>query len=83
LEHALDKMKEKTYSNADLVVVSDFLMADLQDSLLNEIQSLRDSGNKFHSLCIHKRLRIYFDQEWVFNPYTSSVTELIRFSGAV
>lgn len=88
LEHALIKMTCDTYSNADLVIISDFVMPHLPNTLLNKIQDLRDTGNKFHSLCVSKdfipeRLRTHFDQEWVFNPYTSSVKEIINFSEAL
>ena len=48
LEHALETMKRDTYRNADLLVVSDFIMAYLSDDLLDRIESCRLNGKRFH-----------------------------------
>ena len=34
IEHALDTMEQDAYKNADLLVVSDFIMSGLSDNLL-------------------------------------------------
>lgn len=84
LEHALETMKRDTYRNADLLVVSDFIMAYLSDDLLDRIESCRLNGNRFHSLVVGscymiQRLKDLFDNEWVFEPSSSQIHELVRF----
>lgn len=84
LEHALETMKRDTYRNADLLVVSDFIMANLSDDLLDRIESCRLNGNRFHSLVVGscymiQRLKDLFDNEWVFEPSSSQIHELVRF----
>lgn len=84
LEHALDTMEKDAYRNADLLVVSDFIMAGLSDSLIARIEKRRLDGNKFHSLVVGscymtQRLKSLFDNEWVFEPSSSQIHELVRF----
>jgi len=88
INHAIIKMNEDKYKNADLIVLSDFVMPSLPENIRSRIEKLRSEGNKFHSLCISQdflpdRLRTLFDQEWVYNPQSSSVTELLSFGDAV
>ena len=84
LEHALDKMEQDTYQNADLLVVSDFIMAGLSQRTLARIEARRLDGNRFHSLVVGEmamrhRLRTYFDNEWVVDPRAGMVHELVSF----
>lgn len=84
LEHALDKMEQDAYKNADLLVVSDFIMADLPERSLARIECRRLDGNRFHSLVVGEcymtqRLKSLFDNEWVYDPGNARIHELIRF----
>lgn len=84
LEHALDTMKKETYKNADLLVVSDFIMSELPEHSLERIESRRLDGNRFHSLVVGncfmtQRLKSLFDNEWVYDPRNSRIQELINF----
>lgn len=84
IEHALDTMEQDAYKNADLLVVSDFIMSGLADGLLTRIKKQRFAGNRFHSLVVGdcymtQRLRDIFDNEWVFEPSSSQIHEIIRF----
>lgn len=84
LEHALDTMEQDTYRNADLLVVSDFIMSELPESLYSRIERRRLDGNRFHSLVVGncymtQRLKTLFDNEWVFEPSSSRIHELVRF----
>lgn len=84
IEHALDTMEQDAYKNADLLVVSDFIMSGLADGLLTRIKKQRLVGNRFHSLVVGdcymtQRLRDLFDNEWVFEPSSSLIHEIIRF----
>jgi uncharacterized protein with von Willebrand factor type A (vWA) domain len=84
IEHALDTMEQDAYKNADMLVVSDFIMSSLADGLLTRIKKQRLAGNRFHSLVVGdcymtQRLRDIFDSEWVFEPSSSQIHEFIRF----
>jgi len=80
----LTTMSTDEYKNADMLIISDFIMASLPQHLLDNISSLREQGNKFNSLVIDScfmehRLKSIFDNEWVYDPATSKVVELLGF----
>lgn len=83
LDFALSLLKKKNYERADLLVVSDFVMATLAQEQHQKIQSAKERGNQFYSLVIGNSpisqfSREYFDREWLFNPRNSSVSEIIN-----
>jgi uncharacterized protein with von Willebrand factor type A (vWA) domain len=85
MTHAIEQMQEETYKKADLLIISDFVMGSLPSSTLDAIEEQRIQGNRFYSLCIgnsfmSERLKTHFDSEWIYNPSSSSVTELIKFT---
>ena len=48
------------------------------------IEEQRDKGNKFNSLVIgdcfmYKHSKTQFDLEWIYNPSTSGIQELVNF----
>ena len=84
IEHALEVMEQDAYEKADLLVISDFIMAGLPDDMLEQIENQRSNGNRFYSLVIgheymSRRLKSLFDQEWIYDPASSSIHELIGF----
>lgn len=84
MSHALEVMQDDDYENADLLIVSDFVMSGLPAGLLEKIESQRAHGNKFYSLVVGDcfmthRLKSVFDHEWVYDPASSHVHELIGF----
>ncbi|UCP16387.1 VWA domain-containing protein [Aeromonas media] len=84
LGHALKTMAAETYQKADLLIISDFIMADLPPATLANIEKQRGEGNRFYSLVVGsaymvQRLKSLFDHEWVYNPTTSTIHELIGF----
>jgi uncharacterized protein with von Willebrand factor type A (vWA) domain len=84
LDHALKVMKKDAYQKADLLMLSDFIMDDLPQETLAQIEMQRCNGNRLYSLVVgsaymSQRLKTHFDHEWVYNPVTSSVHELIEF----
>ncbi|MGB1091470.1 MAG: VWA domain-containing protein [Oceanobacter sp.] len=88
LEHALDTFQSDEYRRADLLVISDFLMAELPEKLLDRIEPLKQRGNRLHSLVIGEtymldRLKHLFDQEWVYDPHRSEISELLTFKERV
>lgn len=88
LEHALDTMEQDTYRNADLLVVSDFIMSELPKPYLARIENRRLNGNRFHALIIGtcymtQRIRSHFDNEWVYDPSSSRIHELVSFERSI
>lgn len=84
IEQGVCVMETDEYENADMLIISDFIMAGLPSTLLNKIEKLREAGNKFNSLVVDScfmehRLKTIFDHEWVYDPYTSRVVELLGF----
>jgi len=84
LEHALQVMEQDAYRNADLLVISDFIMAGLPEEFLARIEARRSEGNRFHSLVVGdaymtQRLHTHFDNEWVYEPGRAAIHELIGF----
>ncbi|MEH6387439.1 MAG: VWA domain-containing protein [Pseudomonas profundi] len=84
VRHGLKIMQTESYEKADLLIVSDFIMSSLPGDMVESITKQREAGNQFYSLVIGSHflspsLHSLFDREWVFNPATSSITELLSF----
>ena len=81
INHALKTMQEKNYEKSDLLVISDFVMSFLPNELEENIKNAKKKKNRFYSLAIgnmflEKRLKDIFDNEWIYNPSSSSISEL-------
>ena len=88
ITHGISIMNEDKYKNADMLIISDFIMHGLPEQQLKEIKLLREQGNKFNSLVVDScfmehRLKTVFDNEWVYDPSSSAITELINFEKAI
>ncbi|NHQ84856.1 VWA domain-containing protein [Iodobacter sp. HSC-16F04] len=84
LDHALTVMKEDNYQKADLLMISDFVMGGLPQAVQQQIEAQRAFGNQFYSLVVgstfmSERLATLFDHEWIFDPHSSQIHELISF----
>jgi uncharacterized protein with von Willebrand factor type A (vWA) domain len=83
LRHALSTLQEQAYENADLLVISDFVMGRLPRSVLDEVQAQRARGSRFHALLIGEDPMVdtqpsLFDHTWVHDPHLGGVRELAR-----
>ena len=81
LTHALDMMNVEKYNRSDLLIISDFMMASLPESLHEKILNAKGNNNRFYSLSIgdlflSERLQEIFDNEWVYNPGNSSINSI-------
>lgn len=88
LNHALDTMRRDQYAKADLLVISDFVMSRIPRTTLVAIEAQRVFGNRFYSLVIDEGFHTQepsslFDQEWVYDPRSSRITELVGFQRRV
>ncbi|MEZ4688015.1 MAG: VWA domain-containing protein [Bacteroidia bacterium] len=74
LEEALKKLKEEGFEEADVLVVSDFILPRVPQVMLDDIQEQRSKhSTRFHSLYISRRIdprmipASVFDHQWVYN----------------
>ncbi|EHO47802.1 VWA domain-containing protein [Haemophilus sp. oral taxon 851] len=84
LRYALSLCQSENYEKADVLMISDFVMGSLPETLLSDIRKQREKGNQFHSLVIgnlfmENRLKTHFDNEWVYNPNLHQVEQLVKF----
>lgn len=81
LIHAVDVLKKENYEKSDILVISDFIMGSLSDSLVKNIREMKKSNNSFYSLIIgnvflNQRNREIYDNEWVYNPDNNSINNI-------
>lgn len=84
LRYALKLLQQERYEKADVLLISDFVMGGLPQDVLDAIQTQREAKNKFNSLVIgnafmSERLKTHFDHEWIYNPYSKNIQELVQF----
>ena len=78
LNCAIEMMNKDDYKKSDLLIISDFIMDSLPESLYKKVSIAKENKNRFYSLSIgnlflNKRTKEIFDNEWVYNPNTSTV----------
>lgn len=75
MRHALSMLTLKDYKRADIVVVSDMIMAGLADSVSQGMQKAKKTGTKFQSLVIgnssNQGVIKEFDENWYYNTGAS------------
>ena len=84
LQEALEQLKTNKYTQADVLTISDFVMSGLPEPTEQSIKAAKKKKNKFYSLCIgnhfyDNRLKLIFDQSWVYNPTNKDIIELTNF----
>ena len=80
-EYALKKMTDEKFEKADLLVVSDFMMGELDKNIKDEIKMMKAKKNRFFSLCVGSNSAIgnlenIFDGEWIYNPRDMNIAVL-------
>jgi len=80
LESGLQKMADGEYENADLLVISDFVMPDLPETIVTACADQKEAGNKFYALAIGDfgltHVQSVFDQQWAYDPQTGNIAEI-------
>ena len=84
LRHGLEMMQQQDYEKADLLMISDFVMGGIPGDVMKQIDHQRVQGNQFNSLVIDsgissRRTSTQFDNEWIYDPATQSVRELVNY----
>lgn len=81
IEHAVSMLEQPQFQNADVVVVSDFIMGQLGDELMEKIQQYKQQGNAFYAVAI-ANLKFdhldagLFDHQWIYQTKTGEVLQL-------
>ncbi|NRB64779.1 MAG: VWA domain-containing protein [Saprospiraceae bacterium] len=73
LYEAIRQIKGETYQDADVLVISDFIMYRVDREVLKEVKYFQQNqGTQFHSLTLgqapNAQILQYFDTNWVFDP---------------
>ena len=71
LKHSTEMLHKKGYENADVLIISDFIMETLPENLKKSIDAEKEKGTKFYSLEIgsegNRQVTECFDRNWLYN----------------
>ncbi len=74
---ALNMLKTKEYQDADVLMVSDFVMYDIREDIEAQMKKEQKRGTRFHSLTIAGNANTdiveLFDNYWVYDPENREV----------
>jgi uncharacterized protein with von Willebrand factor type A (vWA) domain len=81
LNHSIEILKKDNYKKADVLVISDFVMGEYQENLINKIKKIKENNNHFYSLVIgndflNKNNKEIFTNEWIYNPNNNNLVSL-------
>jgi uncharacterized protein with von Willebrand factor type A (vWA) domain len=73
LYEAVRQLQGNDYQDADVLIISDFIMYKVDDDVLRDIRYFQQNkGTQFHSLTLSKEANPevleFFDTNWVYNP---------------
>jgi uncharacterized protein with von Willebrand factor type A (vWA) domain len=73
LYEAIRQLQGNDYEDADVLMVSDFIMYKLEDDVLKQIRYFQQNkGTQFHSLTLsdeaNPEVLAFFDTNWVYDP---------------
>lgn len=72
LEKSIELMSTDKYTNADLIIISDFIAPAQSDTIKDKIEELKESKNRFHALNLSRygnpELLATFDHYWQYTP---------------
>ncbi|WP_169307004.1 VWA domain-containing protein [Ferrimonas sediminicola] len=83
LEAALELMSQQAFRLADLVILSDFVMATLPQPQVEAMSAMRARGNRFYAVVIgempgNDRYQQLFDCQWHYDAETGAISEKLR-----
>ncbi|RKG29314.1 VWA domain-containing protein [Acinetobacter tianfuensis] len=81
MEHAIGMLESPEFQNADIAVISDFIMGQLSIELMEQVECFRQRGTGFYAVAIGSfRLdhldKGLFDHQWVYQSSSGKVIEL-------
>lgn len=73
LNEAIRQLRGNDYEDADLLMISDFIMYKIDDDILRDIRYFQQNkGTQFHSLTLsdeaNPEVLAFFDTNWVYDP---------------
>jgi uncharacterized protein with von Willebrand factor type A (vWA) domain len=82
LSEALGQLETHRYRDADVLVISDFIMYKISDDLLQGMEKQQHNhGTQFHSLVItdqaNEEVIDQFDNVWAYNPDEKGIVKSI------
>jgi uncharacterized protein with von Willebrand factor type A (vWA) domain len=82
LFEALRMLQTQDYKDADVLVVSDFIMYELRPDLRKRMDEERRRGTQFHSLLVsagtvNPTVAEIFDHFWVYHPETRDIMQQV------
>jgi len=76
LAECLRQLKTENYKNADVLMISDFVMGNLPENLVSQIKAEQEKDTFFYSLVIgqseNNKVIEYFNDNITYNPYDES-----------
>lgn len=83
LHESLEQLQEKNYKDADVLVISDFIMYKLDPQVARRMEFQQVNHNtKFHSLIIsdeaNEGIIELFDNVWIYDPNVKGIIRSIR-----
>jgi uncharacterized protein with von Willebrand factor type A (vWA) domain len=78
LYEALRQLKGNDYQDADVLMISDFVMYKIDQDIMNEVGYYQQNkGTEFHSLALateaNASLLARFDTNWIYDPKTKGI----------
>ncbi len=78
LYEALRMLETQEYEEADVLMVSDFVMYDIKDAIVAQMKKKQKNGTRFHSLTIagsatNPDIVELFDNYWVYDPASKDI----------
>lgn len=71
LEHSVEMLHKDGYKNADVLMISDFVMGTLPGNLVKSIEAEKENGTNFYSLVIgssgNQETIKCFNRNWLYN----------------
>lgn len=81
LIEAISMLQTKDYKEADVLMISDFVMFELREDIVKKIRQEQAKDTRFHSLAISKKANPeivhHFDNNWQYNPESREVIKVI------
>ncbi|MDW8295573.1 MAG: VWA domain-containing protein [Raineya sp.] len=81
LIEAIRMLQTNEYKEADVLMISDFVMFALREDIIHKIRQEQEKDTRFHSLIISNRpnpeIIHHFDNNWQYNPESKEVIKLI------
>lgn len=83
LYEALRQLESQNYEDADVLVISDFIMYRIEKEVLQRVKYFQQNqGTHFHSLTLsneaNQRILSHFDTNWLYDPAEKGIVKELR-----